>query len=269
MSSRQSRSKTKSVTENVDPSSNLKQDGRTTLGQRKTLIKDEDTLDIEDNVAVCMECKQVFTDEDDKLMQSDLCDGWVCLSCCNVSDEQYNLLNNEAIGKYFHWYCQKCHGSALEAVKIDKEIEEICEQCMGVLREEIQKVITDPSPIRYAQLREEIMELKDSITKHKSKMANRLDDAAQTSINETHAREERKNNLIVFNVFESSCPEPDQRKNDDMEAIRLARVKLIRCKRSPIQPHATGKKGGESTSKATPSNHCRHRGPAQDPKGST
>ena len=95
----------------------------------------------EDSVGslTCKICQCVFCDEDDKLIECGRCEKWECINCSNMSEKQYDLLNDKSLGVRLHWFCNECNALAISAVKTDKEIEEKCRQYFHTVREEIQE----------------------------------------------------------------------------------------------------------------------------------
>ena len=70
----------------------------------------------------------MFTDDDDKLVECGRCESW---------EKHYELLNDAILGAKLHWYCRKCNGLAISAVKTDKDIEEKYCQYFETVRQEI------------------------------------------------------------------------------------------------------------------------------------
>ena len=75
--------------------------------------------------SVCKLCDKQFEPPNDPLIQCDRCDGWICLHCANMSDEQYKFFISETNKNISHlWFCTNCFPSATTCVKTDNEIEE-------------------------------------------------------------------------------------------------------------------------------------------------
>ena len=85
-------------------------------------------------------CQCVFCDEDDKLIECGRCEKWECINCSNMSEKQYDLLNDKSLEVRLHWLFNECNALATSAVKTDKELEEICIQYVHT--EEIQETRT-------------------------------------------------------------------------------------------------------------------------------
>ena len=46
----------------------------------------------------CKICQCVFRDEDDKPIECGRCEKWECINCSNMSEKQYDLLNDKSLG---------------------------------------------------------------------------------------------------------------------------------------------------------------------------
>ena len=96
-------------------------------------------IDIEqnDSTLICKICDQSFTSYDDKLIECERCEMWVCKECAKLSETEYQILAKT--NSKMHWYCEDCTASAMAAVKSDNLIEEKCKQYFDSLRAEYDK----------------------------------------------------------------------------------------------------------------------------------
>jgi len=67
----------------------------------------------------CKLCQKVYTDKNERMLQCERCEHWVCLTCTTYSDLEYKVLADRV---EFHWFCQSCEKAALQAVHVDQEI---------------------------------------------------------------------------------------------------------------------------------------------------
>ena len=67
----------------------------------------------------CHWCKQVFIDEDFKIMSCDRCALWFCIKCVHISQARYNFLASKE-AEDIAWYCKPCKQPAKTAVTEDK-----------------------------------------------------------------------------------------------------------------------------------------------------
>ena len=203
----------------------------------------------------CKICQCVFCDEDDKLIECGRCEKWECINCSNMSEKQYDMLNDKSLGVRLHWwFCNECNTLAISAVKTDKEIGEKFRQYFHEVREEIQetrtvldqRITSEVSSLREdikklnkdmtinsdPKLREEIEIIKKDMKEHEENLKDRIDekmnDATTVCLDEFSEREGRKLNIMLFNVPESEKKDPEEKKKDDLEFLRIlmAEIKL-------------------------------------------
>ena len=128
------------------------------------------------------------------------------------------------------WFCTPCRGLAVQAAQTDKLVEDRCRHYMGKDMEEIHCVNNElKKDIRavstsVTQIVADIDTLKRDMKDHEDKVDRRVDDklhdATTLCLEEFREREERKLNIIVFNVPESEKESDDGRKNDNLEYLR-------------------------------------------------
>lgn len=219
--------------------------------RRKKATEPDDAAGQAGEELTCEQCKVIFKDEDDQLMCCDRCDLWTCLDCTDLNESHYNVFNSEQ-GCKLRWFCASCDTTAMKAVKTDLDIELRCKEYMGVLREEIndvkdkldQKITKEINEVRreaqkareeadnaLKSLRQELDETKkisaDNTQCNVEELINsKMNELAENSIRELQDRESRKTSLVFFNLEESAKADADQRKEDDLEKIRVTLSKL-------------------------------------------
>ena len=157
--------------------------------------------DSDSDTLTCKLCKKEFTSDEDKLIECERCDHWVCLVCSQLSLDEYKVCAKE--DSMIHWFCIDCNTAALTAVKTDNPIEEKCKQYFASFKSEIEGCIEE----KVGDVRSELhafkeeqqqrnVDLDDQIKAHTARVAN-------DSVKEIREREERKLNVILFNVPES------------------------------------------------------------------
>ena len=82
----------------------------------------------------CKSCNIEFSNDDDKLMQCERCDGATCIKCLNMDSSMYEMLKGRLD---VHWYCPACDKQAMTAVRSDWEIEEKCAAYMASVTERL------------------------------------------------------------------------------------------------------------------------------------
>lgn len=192
----------------------------------------------------CKICNSLFTDVEDKLIECERCEKWECLSCSKLSSDQYDILTTGATG--VHWYCNDCNFQAVQAVKTDNDIEEKCKQYFESVKAEIGQVRSELGnriTSEIGQIHSEMHDIKKQINSHSdSQLRADIDElkeqfkgleAASGSINEQqlgncteeciqemHSREDRKLNLMFFDIPESDKDESIDRKEDDTNFVK-------------------------------------------------
>ena len=199
--------------------------------------------------SVCKLCEKQFEPPNDPLIQCDRCDGWICLNCANMTEEQYKFFISETNKNISHlWFCTHCFPSATTCVKTDNEIEEKCKSYFERLdtkfSSEVSAIKEDLTHMRKemndnkAEARSDLQELQRKLEEHKSfveekvengadinkviedKVKQVMDESTETAVNEIRERDERKLNLLCFNITESTKDEGEERKKDDLETLK-------------------------------------------------
>ena len=189
----------------------------------------------------CKACDGVFTDENDQLIECERCSKWVCLDCSGLSEAHYDVLNDKTLGARLHWFCSTCDVLAVKAVKTDNNIEEQCKQYMASFRSDVCKELRGEINDVKLSLKEKITDEVDRVNKRvdqeveivlqkienmdnggtasEERGASRLEEQ-ETLLEEMKDREARKLNLVIFNLKESKKEDNEDRKKDDVEAMR-------------------------------------------------
>ena len=180
---------------------------------------------------VCKVCENVFVDEGDKLIECERCGEWECFDCSNLMVTEYQVLTSSKAK--IHWYCASCNEAAVKAVQTDKLIEEKCKEYFVTVRKEMAEIKDElDSKISGVdtrledvnkKLKQEIKDLRDQLSEQSSGFDQKIDDklsnSAQKSIEEMSWREERKLNIVIFNVVESVSTDVEERKEHDKNIL--------------------------------------------------
>ena len=137
-----------------------------------------------------------------------------------------------------HWFCDSCTPSAISAVKSDNLIEEKCKHYFERFKEDftaavdikidnklkvVQEQMTDmreENKMRFEEVNRKLdEENKVRFEEINRKLEKSTSNAADISCKEVLDRDERKMNLVIFNVAESEKAEPNERKEDDERAF--------------------------------------------------
>lgn len=194
-----------------------------------------------DDALVCKICKKIFTSEGDMLVECERCEKWECLACSEMSAAHYRLLNETDINEFIHWYCKECNGQAVKAVKTERSIEESCKEYMSKFRQEISTEIQAVKTSLDTKIGKEVTNINKNIADLKKevngaelkqvkdklgRIEEQLEGERQSTLEELWERNERKLNLVVFNMPESNRDEAADRVSDDLEKLR-AMLKTI------------------------------------------
>jgi hypothetical protein len=142
-----------------------------------------------------------------------------------------------------HWYCFDCEENAVVAVKTDNQIEEKCAKYFAkegeVLANAIAKVKDDLEEYKAAQ------EIR--FTELEAKHQNSTAQAASLGANEMRAREERKLNLIFFNIPEEDTdPDDENRAQADEDFIKHLFQEVLKVQARFSDITRLGSKSGEA-----------------------
>ena len=211
--------------------------------------EDEDVMPDE---LTCKVCETVFVEDSDQLLQCERCDDWMCIQCTGLNEQQYDLLNVAKSKNQLHWYCNVCNEKAISAVRTDNDIEVKCKQYFDKVSGEINEVrnsldtriTTEVSKLKDeiatirgeikqtsdGQLRAEFEAFKEEMKSNEARMGDKfeekMNEATDASLSEFREREDRKLNLIIFNIPESKKEDGEDRQKDDLEALRILLAKL-------------------------------------------
>ena len=213
-----------------------------TANYRKTTATKESQASNSD-VWSCKTCAQDFDDENCELLECEFCDDHFCISCLDISSEEYIIL---AKRQDIHWYCPQCEANVMVSIRADKDIAQKCADYFQLLDQKLStltsRVDEKASKIDFLSLEKQCEAQFQNISTRLSKVDEMLalklgdslsatkipvpviqtpvhSDHIESNILEIQNREKRKKNLIVFNLAESSSESLDDRKKDDENAI--------------------------------------------------
>ena len=186
--------------------------------RKKSHSKQSESLSSENSV-ICISCSNVFTGEDDKLMECERCDCWFCIECLDMSELVYNVMVER---KDSHWFCSECEKPAITAVKTDKEIEERCAAYMSSVNnrlEIIEKTLDRKVDREHVNRLEQRMESLENNNYSENTAQPASTSTINETLNEQKERENRAKNIILFNIPESSKPNPQDRTKEDTDFV--------------------------------------------------
>lgn len=187
----------------------------TSLGSQ-TLSQEQEELDA--SILICKYCHGSFNAENDQLIECERCEDWVCFNCSKLSQTQYEVLTDDD-DTQLHWYCVECLAPAITAVKTDNSIEEKCKQYFENFKADVVELVDS----KVQPVRDELDAFKSEQTKTNQEVQDQVNKctraAASCAVKEIQDREERKYNVILYQVPESEESEPLARKDQDTKYL--------------------------------------------------
>ena len=163
------------------------------------------------------------------------------------------------------WFCHRCHGPAVKAVKVDRDIEERCDEyfkkmekrfkdlemklegkaektdvtAISLKVEDLRKVVEDTtSKEQITALELEVQEIKEQ----RSVGAEGIKKLVEDQIYQQKERDRRQSNIIVYGVDESKKEAPKERFSEDKETVAEFMEKELNVKAKIITCFRMGKK---------------------------
>ena len=94
------------------------------------------------DVLICNGCKEIFTDENTKMICCDRCQKWYCTKCMNITDAFYSFLVSKEAEDVV-WFCKVCKEPAKKAIIEDKCIEDRCKEYIKKINEKLRSLEVD------------------------------------------------------------------------------------------------------------------------------
>ena len=176
---------------------------------------------------------------DVKGLQCDRCgssDSWKCIDCLNISLEVYDLLIS-GNGNALKWFCDKCETAMMSTHEVksptDNKIDEITAMLEKILEKfdsienrlaaKADSTVVADLEVRLRAIEERLSAPIAAASEVRTEEApNKGDSRAEIvemNLGEMHDRERRKNNIIVYNIRESTSECTDERKLHDMAEV--------------------------------------------------
>lgn len=175
-------------------------------------------LEVEDTPSPCRICTKTIG-KNAKSLMCDRCNGWVHLGCSDVSSSQYSFLES-SVSDSFKWFCKHCEDDCKTISPGDR------------LAEQSAKLETLFEIVRTMQQQNQlILQLLQN--------ENRLEEKIKVQVTEVldaqKEKEERKSNVILFNVQESENDEKSQETAHDMAQVE----KILKTVHPGLQWHSS------------------------------
>ena len=149
----------------------------------------------------CGTCEKVVKDHQNGL-QCDMCDMWFHCGCEKVSAEEYELL--ERSDSVAQWFCSACRGQVKNLTRENKLKGE-----NKILREENELLRN-----RLEELERTMREIKEEI---KQEVTEGVKQQVFEYLKEDEDKKERRNNLVIYEIKESTNSIPRARTEASME----------------------------------------------------
>ena len=259
-------------------------DGNASISTNKNDEDEEDVFHEEladDGSLTCKGCDKTFVDDSDRLIGCDRCLKWHCQLCAGISDTLYNAINDDSTNAVA-WFCNVCVKPAKNEVRTGCLIEKKCKQIetkMESMRSALDLSINNAINKLRTEFNEKIEALKGDITTEATESAKKAasesvkeavttEQSTTASVKEIAEREERKSNIVVFNVPECISVVSEERVKHDEEYVtdllkatkseKLTVKKVFRL--GPKADNARPLKVifDSETSKTTMLKNCRH-----------
>lgn len=183
-----------------------------------------------DEIVTCQDCKKTFVQGTNGI-DCDFCDHWFCLNCSKLKKSVYQAIKSTRDN--LMWFCEHCL-TAFPGVK--KMMMKVAN-----LDDRVDKLET-----RVKNLEENPLSSNSSKT---------MEEAVRAEMQEIQDIENRKLNLICFNLAESESENIEDKKIDDLQNLKEIVEKDMKLTDSDIQiknPVRIGKKDESGKKKARP-----------------
>ena len=229
------------------------------------------------NKCLCNQCKKNFNVNVDKALNCGRCEEWVCRSCSKVTLNEYEIISKK--NSKVRWFCAGCDEEAMSAIKTSKLIEEKCKLYIEPIELKLQDLSsslqTKADEAIVADLHMHIETLTSKLetltsklesldtTSYRSPQADDIDQfmkkqeevnsalekklqtntaqIASVSMKELKEREDRRANIMFFNIPESASDSIDQRKLDDKNHVEKI-LSFLEVDQELTKPVRLGKK---------------------------
>ena len=185
----------------------------------------------------CSECDMEIGDTV-RALNCDKCSkpsAWKCADCIGISPRIYDAVITDA-EKLLFWFCDSCKHFCHEEERDDKvlhTLQSLVDQ-VSTMEKKLDSMVdverVDSLEARIMQIEEQLTHQERECNEDEGRLdklekqitgivaANQKDEVSPSggaNMDELHDRERRKNNIIIFNVGESTKEDTEERKQDD------------------------------------------------------
>lgn len=188
---------------------------RTKLERRKSGGGGKDTLAMERNDANCGDCDRPVR-SNQNAMFCDLCEHWFHIGCQHMHINEYKLYMHEDYKAT--WFCKQCNSRVRHLSKENKAIKEentmLKEENTGLKRanEELKEQIK-----LLEELQEQFHDTVNKVDGLKTQIKQEILEEVLEDLDERREKEEKKSNLIIFNVEEKTYQSRQERMDSELK----------------------------------------------------
>ena len=214
--------------------------GSTEVRKKGKKVQSDNTVNEQEapDTLICNRCKGIFTSVNAKMICYNRCQKWYCIKCVNITDAFYSFLVSKEADD-IAWFCKACKEPAKKAIIEDKCIEDKCKEYTKKINEKLRSLEVDlqnkADTIEIDRLQRRIENIEKSIRKLGGEdkedkpwstltgTSTKVEEVIQKSLKdraiEERERQNRRKNIIVFGLPESDKPEPETRREEDIQKM--------------------------------------------------
>ena len=215
------------------------------------------------DVPSCEKCG-VIVSQEVRALNCDKCGSvWNCAQCMDMTADAYDTLvelSGTASGSSLRWFCGACEHHIFEPATPAQPVEGSMDEIKLLLQALMDKFDSIDSKLKekadvdeMRRLEERVEKLEQSVVKLEKSAGGEKKEATstetghgkslvETSVNELKERDRRRENIIVFNIPESSCEDSDDRKKQDVERVLSVLETELKIKASVSSPTRLGRR---------------------------
>jgi len=173
----------------------------------------------------CDTCELKFADENDKLLSCEYCGHHRCVSCLGMTKTVYKAISGRPD---LPWFCSSCMQKSLNVIRETKSIETRCSDFLAEFEKKMGQRL-DKIEGEISNVKEDIAFMKDSMKQHittgysalgsSEKDSSAAQSAAKELLGSIQNTIDRRNNVVFYNVKESSSNIKNEKLEHDKEEV--------------------------------------------------
>ena len=197
----------------------------------KTTNLSSSDKDEEFEIHHCGSCSQEVLESDHAIL-CDMCGFWHHINCEKMEKSVYKFLQKNA-NSSIQWYCQKCNRTAKTLLRSLSD--------MAIRQKQLEERIDTMEDTTNRKFEKYVM--KEEFEEFAKTVSHPPNDVVQLAVEEIYERERRADNLILFNVTESTSDVVEERKDHDIgEVIDICKALDVDVSSKLEKPTRLGKK---------------------------